>query len=133
MTRRGAALGSRLHVPGPRRGSCLSARVTACVTPPNACRKALFCFARCSLVAASLARAHPALPAAVWLRCQALRCCGHEAGGERASQSSQPVGRAPADTAPALLLRAQAANILEAYFDVEDGEVENLAPQVRGL
>ncbi len=31
-----------------------------------------------------------------------------------------------------LLLRAQAANILEAYFDVEDGEVENLAPQVRG-
>ena len=25
---------------------------------------------------------------------------------------------------------AQAANILEAYFDVEDGEVENLAPTV---
>lgn len=24
----------------------------------------------------------------------------------------------------------QAASILEAYFDVEDGEVENLAPQV---
>ncbi len=27
----------------------------------------------------------------------------------------------------------KAANILEAFFDVEDGEVENLAPQVRSL
>ena len=27
----------------------------------------------------------------------------------------------------------KAANILEAFFDIEDGEVENLAPQVRTL
>ena len=27
----------------------------------------------------------------------------------------------------------KAANILEAFFDVEDGEVENLAPQVRAV